>query len=265
MNFRIALFAIAAVSVVSGAQAVNYRWTWTSAGFVNGPQPGGGNLAYNNGGGGINSIVTDFDTATNQLKYEVEFNNTQTNAFWLAMSPGDNPKGYAGELALFYMDASSATPVLTAYGYNGFNGDSSFWDGSQVTGTQAPDLILSSKNSMSWINNLQVTDAGGKRTMKFDIDATLVNNHNPLYPGPGGIAEWTGSEFADKMGIWFHPVKGAQTTYHTTGALTGGLKTFSYSHQGWLDGDNLHTVPEPATMTALALGLAAIARKRKSK
>jgi hypothetical protein len=265
MNLKFALLAVAALSVMGGAQATTYRWTWTSAGHSNGAQPGGGTLDYSSYGGAINTIFTEFNTTTNQLKYEVEFNTTATNAYWLAMSPGANPKGYAGELALFYMDASTSTPVLTAYGYNGNNGDNSYVDGSQIGGTQAPDLILSSKNSTSWINNLQVTDAGGKRTMKFDINATAVNNHVPLYPGPGGIAEWTGAEFGNKIGIWFHQVQGAQTTYHTSGPLTGGVKTFSYSKQGYLDGSNLQTVPEPATMTALALGLAAIARKRKSK
>lgn len=265
MNLKLTMLAVAAISIVSGASATTYRWTWTSAGHTNGAQPGGGDLHYSNFGGNINTIFTEFDTVTNRLKYEVEFNESSTNAYWLAMSPGPNPKGYAGELAIFYMDATTSTPVLTAYGYNGVNGDNSYKDGSQLANTQAPDLILSSKTSNSWINSLTSTVAGGKRTLKFDIDATEINNHVPLYPGPGGVAEWTGAEYGNKMGIWFHQVKNASFTYHSTGNLKGGVKTFHYDKQGYLDGSNLQTVPEPATMTALALGLAAIARKRRAK
>lgn len=246
----------------SSAHASTFRWTWTSAGHVNGNQPGGGELFYNAGGGGINSIVADYTPGSKRLRYEVEFNNRQTNGYWLAVSPGPNPKGHAGELALFYFDASSSTPALLAYAYNGVNGGNSYLDGSPAAGTQAPDFILSSKTSNHWINQLSVVNGpSNTRKMIFDIDATQIQNHVPLYPGPGGPSEWTGASFAERFGIWFHPLKGLQTSYNANGSL----KTLHKSAEGWLDGQNLETVPEPMTMTALGLGIAAFMRKRKAR
>jgi len=258
MNKKIIASVALAMVLVGAASATTYKWTWNSATHVDGNQAGGGDLWYNAGGGGVKTITSEFNTANNNLKYEVNFSTQQTNGYWLALSQGDNPKGHAGELALFYFDASQSAPVLLAYNYNGVNGDTSHYDGSQAAGTQAPDLILSSKTTTNWINQLQViNNIDGTRTMKFDIDATTINNHVPLYPGN---TPWDGAEFGNKMGIWFHQVKGLSTTYNAG----GGLNTWNHQGAGYLDGSNLQTVPEPMTMTALALGLAGVARRRRN-
>ncbi len=80
--------------------------------------------------GHINSVSTSFNSANNQLSYYANIGGAgspQANGFWLAMSPGPNPKQQAGEIAIFYFDASQAgTPKLTVYGYNGVNGDNSW-------------------------------------------------------------------------------------------------------------------------------------------
>jgi hypothetical protein len=252
---------VAVMTLAATSQATTYRWTWQSQGHVNGAQAGGGELFYSSGGGNIKTIETSFDSETNRFTYEAILGNQSTNGLWLAVSPGANPKGHAGELALFYVDASAAQPALLAYAYNGVNGHNSWRDGSPQSGIQPPDMILSSLTSSNWINNFVVENLvnGGKR-FAFDIDATAVQNHMPKYPGPGGQSEWTGAEFGQKFGIWNHTVKGLQTTYNE-----GALASWSYTHEGWVDGGNLETVPEPTSMAALGLGVAAIFRRKKAK
>lgn len=249
---KFAAIALVASAIVTSSQAVTYRWTFSSA-----TSP----IGYNNDGGKIDSIEATFNSANNRLTYDVTFDkapgqSSKTSGYWLALNDGPNPKGIEGELALFYFDASSSSqPVLSVYGYNGVNGDNSYKDGRAAAGTQAPDFILSSKTNSSWINDLSVSHVGTKTRMKFDIDATSINNRTPLYGG----SDWTGAQFNNKFGIWFHPVRGLQTSYKAD----GGLNSFHYSSQGWLDASNLEAVPEPATMLALSAGFAMLARRRR--
>lgn len=225
-----------------------------------------GNYGVNHSGGRVNFIKGLFDTVNQRFRYEVNMGNSSAGSlpdgFWLAMNDGPNPKGVAGELALFYFDSgvtNNGTAKLTVYGYNGFNGDTSYKDGSPADGVQAPDRIVSSMADHSWINELRVTnESNGTRTMVMDIDAALINNRAPLYPD--SVAAWEGVGFRSKYGIWFHQVDGLSATYGADGFLTN----WSWSKQGWVDGENLTAVPEPATMTVLAAaGLMAAARRRK--
>ncbi len=94
--------------------------------------------------------------------------------------------------------------------------------------------------------------------MGFDINASGINNHSPLYPGPG---DWTGAEYGANIGIWFHPVTGLSTSYDN-----GYLSSLTYTTGGWLDINNRNTVPEPGTMLVLGLGgLGILARRRRAK
>jgi hypothetical protein len=264
MNYKKLLPVFALVAAVSGAHAITYKWSFDSSTHVNGAQPGGGDLHYNPHGGAVKTIDAQFDTATNNLSYDILMDcapgTTQcANGFWLAMSPGPNPKDHPGQLALFYFDASNSAPVLTAYGYNGQNGDNSWHDGSSLPGTQSPDFIKSSKTDTSWVNELFTEPlANCPRRFRFSINLDGINGHSPLYPS--ATDPWTGAAFGEKFGIWMHPVRGLQTTYNNQGALT----QWNYSAAGWLDGSNMQTVPEPGTMLALGLGVAALARRRKN-
>lgn len=250
--------ALAGVGLASSAFAADeYRWVWDR-------DTGGVNMA----GGVIKDVQSTFNLVTKRFTFVVNFDkNTQgqmTDGFWLAVSPGPNPKGHGGELALLYFDGSGDKAKLTAYAYNGFNGDTSYRDGSSAPGDQAPDRIKSSLLSESWINELSVkNEANGTRTMKIDIDATDIQDHAPQYPGPGGPSEWTGLAFGDKIGLWFHPNVGLKTKYEE--GFLARDKGWQYAHQGWLDFSDKPTeaVPEPATLAALGLGLAAFARRKK--
>lgn len=133
MNTNRILAVAVMVATFAGAHATTYRWSWDG---VTGP--------YSAAGGAIESLTAEYNSANQNLKYNVTFGNapgtsSRPNGYWLAMSSGPNPKGVAGELALFYFDASRSTPVLTAYGYNGQNDGTSWMDGSPASGTQAPD------------------------------------------------------------------------------------------------------------------------------
>lgn len=218
----------------------------------------------NSDGGKINNVNTSFNDATNQFKFEVNLGKTKsggkTDGFWLAVNDGPNPKGHAGELALLYFDAFGPSgPTLTAYGYNGFNGDTSYKDGSPASGNQAPDKILTSlSNGSSWVNGLTYTNnSDGSRTLGFDINATAINGRSPMYPGS---TPWTGLQFDNKIGMWLHTVNDLDAQYGADGFLTN----WSYGEQGWLDFSNKDAVPEPASMIVLG-GAAVLAMRKKFK
>ena len=254
------LLAVSFAAAALFSQVSAHTWSVTLTPET-GPRTGYG---YSDDGGKVNRITSTFNTQTQRLTYTVNMGKSDANSlpdgFWLALNDGPNPKGIAGELALFYFDnTKSGGPILTAYGYNGFNGDSSFRDGSPAAGTQTPDRIRSSITDRSWINSLTSKDeANGTRTFSFDINASVINNRTPLY---GNSQTWEGAQFRDKVGIWFHQVDGLHTSYDSAGYLTN----WSWGKQGWVDGENLKAVPEPFTMSVLGLGLAAMARRRARK
>lgn len=258
MNFtKIATMSVVALGIIAAqsASATSYRWTWDG---VTGP--------YNPAGGDVKSATATYDNVSQDFMFETRIGNApgthkKPNGFWMAMSDGPNPKGVAGELAIFYFDATGSQPVLTAYGYNGANGNNSFRDGNGlVAGNQTPDKIATSKvNPASWINNLRVSNnADGTRTFKMDIKGSVINSYTPRNGNP---ADWKGVKFENNFGIWFHPTLDSCFTYGHDGYLTN----YTFGRQGWLDLENQEAVPEPASMTALALGLAAIARRKRAR
>ena len=245
------LLALATALVASLATAQQKVFDWTEG-------------AQNEEAGKLNRLTTSFDNNTQRFTMRANFGavpgtNLKTDGFWVALSGGANPKGHGGELALLYFDATGETPTLTAYNYNGVDGNTSYRDGSPEAGDQAPDRIKSSLLDISWINDIQAFDeADGSRTMRFDIDATEINSHNPAYPGN---SPWTGLAYGDQVGIWFHHTAGSSFAYQD-----GFIDSFGFAKQGWLDLQNqgTTTVPEPATLAALGLGVAAFFKRRRA-
>lgn len=262
MTRRITILTVALIATIASAKSASaslHIWDWTPA------STDGSNLGYSDEGGRINSIHAEFDTNTKTLQWLVNFGNVpghsswDTDGFTLALNNGPNPKGHAGELALIYFDASHSSPILTAYGYNGQNSISTYYDGSERSGNQFPDLIGGTRSSSPWVDNLIVrTESDGSRTLGFEIDASSIIGHSPMHPGPGGIADWFGTGFDDGLGIWMHPFAELDTSY------TGGyLSSWSAKKEGWLDGSNFTTVPEPGTIALLGIGAVTLIRKRR--
>lgn len=249
---------LAAATTTGVARADLFTWDWTPA------STDGSNLGYSDKGGAINSIHGEFDTTSQSLKWLVNYQDSSfndTEGFTLALNNGPNPKGHSGELALIYFDASRSTPILTAYGYNGQNSTTTFYDGSERGGTQTPDLIGSSRSGGSWINNLiDRRESDGSITLGFEIDASAINGHVPMHPGPGGIADWFGTGFDDHLGIWMHSFRDLSTHY-----AGNYLTQWNAKCEGWLDGSDFTTVPEPGTLALLAIGGVALIRRRNQR
>lgn len=248
MKTAILTLAIAALTTgTTTAAAQTYVFDWEA-----------GDSGVNNAGGEFQSVNGSFNATTNRFTWDITFNDQITDGYTLAVSPGPNPKGTSGELALIYFDATNlAAPDVTVYAYNGENTQLSWADGSNAAGIQSPDKIISSQGLNSGdILNASVTDAGGMRTLSLEMDATNLQSHLPKWPS---AADWTGVEFGDLIGVWLHPTASLTTEYGSDGFLNNWFA----ESEGWLDGSNFHTVPAPAGSLALGgLGLLAARRRR---
>lgn len=239
-------FGLLALAVLGSAvgQASTFSISGDPSTFKTAP---GGYVGINNAVGKIQNLSSSFDTQSNVLSWSAKFGSSGSNkvdSFWLVLSPGPNPKGNHHELAIFYFDASQSLPTLTAYAYNGQNAETSY-----ITPN---DRINSSKVDSSWIKSLTVQDGSdGSRTLGFRVDATAINNHKS-----GG---WTGAQYGNNMGIWFHPM-----TQTTSSYKDGYLTDYKHGLGGYVDAADVQTVPEPATMAVIGLGLAFCARRKKS-
>lgn len=258
----------AGAMVLGGAQAAQAAiWSYTFT------QGGAGMPSANNDAGYVAAFSTTFDTVSKRLTFSATFgprpgqSTLSTNGFWLALNGGPNPKNHPGEMALYYFDASNtAAPKMTVYGYNGVNGPNSWQDGDPVaSGNQIGDLIHGVNDTSYRLSPLSVVDVGSgataTRTMSFDINASAIIGHTPLYPD--AVDPWTGTGFADKLGIWFHPIAGWSATYNQT---SGRITALSTPTQGWVDAENLRTtqiIPTPGAAALMSMGLMLAGRRRR--
>lgn len=184
-------------------------------------------------------VRSTFNATTKRLTWEATFraeNGVLPNGFTLAVNDGPNPNGLPGQLALFYFDCSGtgpiADPVLTVYGYNGQNNPNSFKDGDGNSANDPnPDVILSSLTDAGWVNALTCrNNDDGTRTIGFDINVIDICEHVPAFPNSMG-EPWTGAQFDESFGFWFHPFRLTDVNYNDMGFLT----LWNFDRQGWVD------------------------------
>lgn len=241
MRFTItALLAAAAALVAGPAMATVFSYTANN--------PGGAD-----GQGDISIFSTTYDDVAETLSLSVEVDGLTGNQAWLALSPGPNPKGVTGELALLYIDLDGND--VYAYAYSGQNNGQSW--------TNPGDFIGSYSNVVTQSVNGSLTTFGFS-----GIDVSGIQSHNPS-PDADPL-DWTGVAFGDQIGIWFHIVNGSLTQ----GAMVPGkgyeIDSFSYSgRQSWYDGQSKDAtrVSEPAGAALIGfglLGLVALRRRKRS-
>lgn len=256
MKIRIAALSGLAIAALCGAaQADVCIWDWQRT-----------NEGLNDAGGRVSSILASYDTVTHQFSWQVDYSDQIVDGFWLAVSPGANPKGHAGELALIYADFSRATPAISVYAYNGVNGDNSYRDGRAIDGIQTPDSIASTlaadpASGLSAVASRQ--NIGSGRRLSISFDASIVQEHNPMYDS--ALNEWTGLAFGTgvnpEVGIWMHSVDGLNTSYNDQGFLSN----WTYRTQGWFDGAGFdcQCIPAPGSGALAAMGMILVGRRRR--
>jgi hypothetical protein len=206
--------------------------------------------ARNDTGGTVKAINATFSPITKRLVFDAYFSGATlggpliTTGFWLVLDNGPNPKTHPGELAIFYFDATTlASPTLTVYAYNGADANTSWSDGDPGTPGDQPGDLIKGVYETSYLHALiaEDTTVGGqpRRHLKFDIDATDIMSHVPLYPA---ASPWYGAGFDLALGLWFHPVAGFAAAYETNAdGHRGGITSLATSGEGWLDAANIAT------------------------
>lgn len=238
------LMAAATASLLgASAHGQVYDWSWT---------PGApGNYSYGNGGGNIESIQARYHKSGSSLRWSTTFGDQGTKGYTLALNNGPEPKGHGGELALVFLDMTDVNnPCLTAYTYNGKNLIDSWRDGDgNETGNQEADFIVSSQSNADWVKKLEVVDHGGKRTVTFEIDTSILNQHKPRY---GNGSEWYGIGFEEQVGLWFHTFEDLESSYE--GDFISG---WGFTSQSFVDGSGFNSLVVPLPPAA-AIGLAGL-------
>ncbi len=209
-----------ASSLILAAAGLGFNVAAHSAGITPNAQS---NRTYNylgaaGGGGALGNqsqgIQLSYNPALSSLRITTAFKNNAVDGYWLAMSPGANPKGNANELAVIYVDLKNSK--YAAYNYNGFNGANSFNTpgSSPVTFLKGGDAAMTRNGS----------------TYTFNLNVDGINN------GSIGGSNWTGAEFGDKLGLWYHFFDG-DIRFNPDGTL----QRLSIVNSGWNDYANLST------------------------
>lgn len=252
---RSIIVSAAALGAVASAAVAGPVYSFSVSANSAGQLPYGGN---SNVAGTFNTVSASYDTNTNQFSLDVLFDDRKTDGIWMAINGGPNPKGHAGEMAILYFGkkAGTNTLVLSAYAYNGLNGNTSYKDGNGDGISGDADFITNSILDSSFLLSGGINDvSGGKRRVHFSMDASDIQSHSPANPGS---TPWTGVAFGPQAGLWLHTLKGSSFDFYSS---SNKIKNLTYWKQGWYDANFIPTenpgtgIPMPA---AAGLGLAGL-------
>ena len=236
-------------------------------------------------GAAVRDVTTTYDDVTQRFTWDVTFTpgpgGAQATGYSLVVNDGPEPKGREGNLAVLYFDAETdpAAPIVTAYAYNGADSATSFrysnFENTAADGNDTPDAIVSSLND-AFVETASVTDhADGTRTFRLALDASGINAHDPLLTPTDRMngdapLTWRGLEFANRIGVWFHPYHNIEPVYDDAGFIFADTDAFSAlgwrvgGNYGFLDAADLEArvVPEPAGLALLSFGGLTLLRRR---
>ncbi len=235
----VASLILAGCIFTASANATVYTYNSNSAGIFS-------NSKVNPKGHGYDSITASFNDATNQFSWKVNYNNNKAKGFWLVVSDGPNPKSNVNEYTMFYGDYKSNN--LSAYVYDGKNGPNA-WKNNKFIGDYSSSMY-----------------GNGSDTFGFSLDATSMN-------GQGFGTDWDGAQFADNIGIWFHPIYKLKSKFKKNGEIKKFNPKKAYWYDTHMDGDCgtndrgcvTAEVPEPTTFALMGLGLLGLGAARKKK
>ena len=233
----------------------------------------GPGVGYNNAAGEALDIIGKYDSTAELFSWSATFGRNSSgklaNGYWLVVSNGPNPKVLApgSELAIFYVDARASKKSIAAYRYDIDKGEASYQD---------PGAFLGSFTGLSVVNSAD----HNTRTVSFnDLDVSGIN----------AALNDPGVSFANKIGIWMHPVVlNKHAEYYGKkagdGHKPGMIKDWQHNSQGWYESEGECTsgfnkpdcegggvggeVPEPSTMLLFltaALSLGTIAQRLRPR
>lgn len=180
-------------------------------------------------GWSYDSIKTTYNDETNIFTWEVDHSGSIVpKNFWLVISDGDNPKYNVNEFAIWY--GSFETDTLSVYEYNGQNSPNS-WKTESYIGDYSDGLYSDGD------------------VLGFSADVSAINAFNE-------DAGWDGTQFAENVGIWFHPFIGGIELDEG-----GYISDFDSNKRGWFDKAYKPTtvVPVPAAVWFLGSALISFA------
>lgn len=243
-----------ALALVAGSASAELRmFEWTR------PQD---TVGYTDDAGRIMHAMTTYNTASQGLTWEVSYDDTMTQGLTLILTDGLYPSD-AGQFGVLFLDLSDTGNIrANVFEYNASNNaPSSIYDGTaHIAGDQAPEKILSSiAGDTSWWGGATVDDTGGKRTIAFSLNTTLINSFVSSYEGRYGPVAWHGMGYGDSAGIWMHGYSGLSTGY----GADGFLDAWDAQLEGFFDGVDIVTVPTPGAAALIGLGALASVRRRR--
>ncbi|MFD2255753.1 PEP-CTERM sorting domain-containing protein [Luteolibacter algae] len=244
--------ALCATFVASAGLASAQSFTYNAQDLNHDSVIDPGNLSYKSSIAYIDDFALMYNPGSKSLDVSVTLskNNHSPDGFWFVLSDGPNPKDDKNQYAIFYFDASKASPIVTAYVYDGKNnGDSWSNPGSLLASSQTGSSLTASAST-----------SGDISTYQFNADVSAINDSS-LWPTSYNLgSDWEGAQFGEEVGIWFHTFELAESSkYHKDGSI----KKLKIKRDDYFDTNAQKTVPEPSALMLSLLGVGLLARRKR--